>query len=110
MLTQENRLRKEKDFEAVFKQGQTFKQACFVLKMKKNKLKHPRFGFIVNKKFSKKAVERNKIKRRLREIITQKEITSPLDIIIVLLPGAENDFQEIKKTINKLFKKAKING
>ncbi len=110
MLSQKNRLRKERDFEAVFKKGQTFKQGQLVLKIKNNNLKSSRFGFIVNKKFSKKAVERNKIKRRLRELVAFKKIKKPLDIVIIVMPNADNDFQELKKTIDKLFKKAKING
>jgi len=107
MLSQKNRLKKEKDFEAVFKQGRSFKQGQLVLRARNNKLKSSRFGFVVNKKFSKKAVERNKIKRRLREIIKTRisKIKKPSDAIIIVMPKMNNDFQELEKTIDKLFKK-----
>ena len=60
MLVQKNRLTKKKDFDKTFKQGQGFKHDFLYLKIKKNNLESSRFGFIVSKKFSKKATERNK--------------------------------------------------
>jgi ribonuclease P protein component len=110
MLPEKNRLLKKKDFDLVFKQGKNFKQGFLYFKIKKNKLDSSRFGFIVSKKFSKKAVERNKIKRRLREIMKKElpKIKKPIDLIVIVNPGAENDFQKLEEMINKLFKEAKI--
>ncbi|XOA42691.1 MAG: ribonuclease P protein component [Candidatus Nealsonbacteria bacterium] len=111
MLPKKNRLRKKKDFEKVFKNGKGFKEDFLILKIKKNKIKELRFGFIVSQKVSKKAVVRNKVKRRLREAIKEiaKNISKKADIVLIALPGLETkDFQTIKKTIEKLFKKAGI--
>lgn len=110
MLRQKNRLTKKKDFDVVFKQGKGFVAGFLYLKIKKNNLDSSRFGFIVSKKFSKKAVERNKIKRRLREIIKKElpKIKKPVDLIVIINPGLENDFKKLEKAINKLFEKAKI--
>jgi ribonuclease P protein component len=69
MLLKENRLKKKKDFERVFSQGRNLKGDFLFFKTINNKLEDNRIGFIVSKKVSKKAVERNKIKRRLREIL-----------------------------------------
>jgi len=103
MLALKNRLKKKKDFDLIFKQGQSFKQGRLYFKFKHNKLESNRFGFIVSKKFSKKAVERNKIKRQIREIVRSKKnkIKLPLDIIITVMPGAD----DLEKTIDKAFKK-----
>ena len=79
MLKINNRLKKQKDFENVFKTGKGFKQSSLYLKVQKNDLKSTRFGFIVSKKFSKKAVERNKIKRILREIIKKELLNMNLE-------------------------------
>ncbi|MDP2910404.1 MAG: ribonuclease P protein component [bacterium] len=110
MLNQKNRLTKKKDFDAVFKRGRGFKQGCLYFKIKENDLSFSRFGFIVSKKFSKKAVERNKIRRRLREIIKKKllPVKEPKDIVIIVNPGAENDFEKLEQAINSLFKKANL--
>ncbi|MBZ9578149.1 ribonuclease P protein component [Patescibacteria group bacterium] len=109
MLPARNRLKKKKDFERVFKEGQGFKQGFLYLKIKKNNLKSSRFGFIVSKKFSPKATIRNKIKRRLRELVKIKlpEIKKGIDGIIIIIPGLEaTDFHELEKIVNKLFEKA----
>jgi len=111
MLPVRNRLKKKKDFERIFKEGQGFKQGFLYLKIKKNNLESSRFGFIVSKKFAKKAVIRNKIKRRLRELIKIKlpEIKKGIDGIIIAIPGLKTtDFQQLEEIINKLFKKAKL--
>ena len=113
MLPDKNRLKKKKDFEKVLKEGRGIKEDFLILKVRKNKPKKLRFGFVVSKKISKKAVVRNKIKRRLREVIKEriKKIDKGLDIIIITLPGTETkDFQDFKITIEKLFKKAGTNN
>lgn len=109
MLAKKNRLKLKKDFEQVFKQGKGFKQNFLFMKVIENGLDETRFGFVVSKKISNKAVIRNKIKRQLREIIRNQinQIKKGLDIVLIVLPGIENkDFQEIEQTVNKLLKKA----
>ena len=111
MLSQANRLKKKKDFAMVFKKGKSFKENFLYLKIKKSNLKSSRFGFIVSKKFSKKATIRNKIKRRLSELIRIKLplIKKGIDGVIIVIPGLEiNDFWELEEIINKLFKKANL--
>ncbi len=109
MLAETNRLKKKKDFERVFKGGQGFKEGFLYLKIKENKLKSSRFGFIVSTQFSKKAIFRNRIKRRLRELIRMKllKIKKGIDGIVIVMPGFEiNDFWELGEIVDKLFKKA----
>lgn len=120
MLPKLNRLKKKKDIERVFKEGKGFKEDFLVLKVIKNNLKNLRFAFIVSQKVSKKATLRNKIRRRLSELVrlkikkTKKDSCLTidqlgLDIVIMALPGLEKkDFWENKESIDKLFAKAKI--
>jgi ribonuclease P protein component len=111
MLPQNNRLQKEKDIERVYKKGKGFKEDFLILKTVKNDLTQSRFGFIVSQKVSKKAAVRNKVKRRLREIIKKYiEVIEPgFDILIITRSGAaEKSFLEIEKTLTKLFKRAKL--
>lgn len=112
MLSQKNRLKKKKDFERVLKRGKGFKEGFLVLKTIQNNLNIPRFGFVVSQKVSKKAVQRNKIKKRLRKLVFLKipEIKKGIDGVFIALPGLENkNFWEIKEITDTLFKKAKIN-
>ncbi len=113
MLTKCNRLTKEEDFKIVFKAGKKYSLlgTGIYLKVRGNNLEQSRFGFVISKKVSKKAVVRNKIKRRLREIvrINLSKIKEGNDVVVIVLPGFEkNDFQAIEENVNDLFQKAKL--
>lgn len=111
MLIKENRLKKKIDFETVFKKGKGFGEGFLILKTAKNKLDKSRFGFIVSKKTAKKAVVRNKIRRRLGSIIRGrlKEVQNSFDNIIIALPGSgAKSFKETEEAVIKLLKKAKL--
>jgi len=111
MIPISNRLKKKKDFESVFKNGQGCKEDFLYLKFFKNSRDISRFGFIVSKKFSNKAVIRNKIRRRLRSLVNLvlPKIKKGIDVVIIVRPGLDiTDFWELEDKINKLFKKAGI--
>jgi len=111
MLPSVNQLKKKKDFGKVFKEGKGYKENFLYLKIVKNNLKISRFGFITSKKFSLKATLRNKIKRRLREIIriNLEDIKKGIDGVIIVMPGLEiNDFWELEEITKTLLKKAGI--
>jgi ribonuclease P protein component len=113
MLDKKNRLIKKKDFENVFRNGKKYGlfEDKIYLKVIDNNLKESRFGLVVSKKVSKKAVIRNKIKRRLREAIKccLMNIKKNVDAVIVIAPGFdEENFQALKQKISKLFQKSRI--
>ncbi len=111
MLLKVNRLTRKNDFGSVFKKGKGFKEDFLILRFVSNNSKECRFGIIVSRKISKRAIVRNKIRRRIREIIKPKipKIKTGADIVFFALPGLETkDFREIEETINKLLKKAKL--
>ncbi|MDP3991166.1 MAG: ribonuclease P protein component [Candidatus Nealsonbacteria bacterium] len=111
MLSKPNRLKKKKDFERVFKLGKTFKEDFLFFKIAKNHLSPTRFGFVVGKKVSKKAVVRNKIKRILGEIIRRNitKIKNGFDVVVSVDGRIKTkDQKSIEEVISKLIKKAKI--
>lgn len=111
MLPKNNRLKKKKEFENVFKGGKGYKEGFLYLKVIDNNLKCSRFGFIVGKNFSKKAVLRNKARRKLRELarIVLPNINKNVDAVIIVRPGLDiSDFQELEKKIAVLFEKSGI--
>jgi len=110
MLPAENRLKKEKDFENAFESGKGYKEGLLRIKVAGNGLESSRFGFIVSKKYSKRASERNSIKRRLREITRESlpDVKPGLDIILIVMPGLENGFEILSALVGRLFKKARI--
>lgn len=108
MLSLPNRLKKNNDFEELFKKGRGFKEGFLYLKAAKNNLEESRFGFVVSKKFSKKAYLRNKIKRKLREIVrlNMPEIKKGLDVAIIVLPGLKEE--GVEDVLRKLLEKSGI--
>ena len=102
-------MKKEADFEKVFKGGKSFREGFLFLKIKKNNLENSRFGFIVSKKNAKKAFLRNKIKRSLREAVRReiKNIKKGMDGIIMISGYLEEgEMWGIGESLKKLFKKA----
>lgn len=111
MLSKKKRLSKNKDIKEVIKKGKKFKEKFLILKKKPNTLNNSRLGVVVGLKVSKKATERNKIKRRINEIIRRslKKIKKGNDVVLIVLSSVKGkNFQQIKKTVMKLFRKAKL--
>ena len=109
MLKKEFRLRKQKDFENVFNKGVYFSEKFLMLKAVENELFFSRFGFVVSKKISKKAVERNRVKRLMSESIrlSQKKIKPGFDVVFVSRVGiVGKGFKETKESVEKLLKRS----
>lgn len=109
MLPAKNRLTKKTDFSNVYRKGVFLGEGPLSLKMASNGSKVTRIGFSIEKKFFKKAVERNRMKRLLRDAFHKnlEEIKSGLDIVVFYKKNELNpDFKTIsgltKKIINKI--------
>ena len=114
MLAKQFRLAKEKDFKKIFKLGQaSYTAKIFRVKILANGLAVNRYGIVISSKVSKKAVERNKLKRQFRAAIKEfnEKLVGGFDLVIIVFSAAlshEYKFikSELKKTllILKLFK------
>jgi ribonuclease P protein component len=108
MLAKPHRLTKKKDFDLVFAKGRGLKDRFLWCKAAANGLPVSRFGFVVSKKISTKAVVRNKVKRRLRRAIALEllKIKPSFDVVVVALPGIEGqEFDSYRETVAALCKK-----
>ncbi|MHB8104714.1 MAG: ribonuclease P protein component [Dehalococcoidales bacterium] len=102
----ERYLKKNSQFSLVYDEGKTWAGKEIVLKSLSNGTNSSRFGFVVSHRVG-KAVVRNKIKRRLREIARQIKIQPGWDIILIArLPAAEADYATLEKTVGKLILRA----
>ena len=81
-----------KEFDAVFSKGKKIVDRSFMLVVSRNQLEHARLGLIVSKKTGGKlAVDRNRIKRVIRESFRhQQHQLDGLDIVVVTRGGANN--------------------
>ena len=76
-------------FDAVFKKRKKKSNSSFVVYFKKNNSDYPRLGMIAAKKQLRFAVQRNRVKRIIKEVFRhqQKELIG-LDIVIVCLKAS----------------------
>lgn len=111
MLSKKNRLTKNKDFDQVFIKGKASYTGFIGLKCEKNGLEISRFGILVSTKVSKKAVVRNKIKRRIRQalFLNMDRLKNGYDCAVICRPAiAEKDQKEIRANLEYLFIKLKL--
>jgi ribonuclease P protein component len=108
MLPKINRIKKKKDFETIFKNSKSFRANLFIFRISENNLGINRFGFVVSKKVSKSAVVRNKVRRRLSDIMRaeSEKMKMGIDLIIITFPGIDKkDFSEVKDSIESTLSK-----
>lgn len=111
MFAKNQRITKDKDFNNVFKNGISSYDKVLGVKAVKNNLKINRFGILVSVKVSKKAVDRNLLKRQIREILKTISFSddSCYDVVVIILPSSsEKNFLELKKSLDYNFKKLKL--
>lgn len=111
MLPKNHRLTARGDFKEVFQGSLRSRSGPFQLVCRKNTLPNSRFGFIVSLVVSKKAVERNKLRRQLHEIVREvfPSLSSGYDCVIRAYPGAEKlGFEEMKRDVFSMLQKSKL--
>ena len=111
MLSKINRLRKQKDFDHAFKTGRSSFNDILGIKVAKNDLAEQRIGIVINNKVSKKAVIRNRVRRRIREIIRLllPNLQSGLDFLIICSPIIKDKtYQEIEAAIVSNLKRLRV--
>jgi len=111
MLSREYKLKKDNDFKKVFEKGKSYRDDFIKIRFLKNGLEITRFGIVVSSKISKKAVARNRIKRRLEEIIHSRldQVKSGFDIVILFEPKVvDKNYKQIEEAFVNLVEKAKL--
>lgn len=107
MLKKINRISKKKEFEEIREKGVVYQFPFFGLAVLKKKDKEKKFGFIISKKISKRAVDRNRIKRLLAQGIKQNLENFEegfRGIFLVKRNILDRKFDEIKKEVDKTIK------
>jgi ribonuclease P protein component len=110
MLPQRNRLKKKNEIEQVFRVGKTWHTPFFSLKYLSSDSSKPllRVAFSLGKKFLSRAVERNRLKRRIVEKIARytELSTTNLDIVVFLRQkSALPTEKELEKVVAEFFEK-----
>ena len=108
-MKKKNRIKKNDEFQAVFQNGKSNANRQFVVyQLEKAEQSYFRIGLSVSKKLG-NAVVRNRIKRMIRQSITElkDEIDSGKDFVIIARkPCAEMTYEEVKKSLIHVFKRS----
>ena len=110
MLAKKYRLKGRSILEEVKREGTLYQTDSFgVLVLKRTKDEPSRFAFIVSTKISKKAVERNMAKRRLREAVKQKisKVVNGYDVLFLAKKKTlEKKSKEMTSEVERVFKES----
>ncbi|RRD46126.1 ribonuclease P protein component [Tessaracoccus sp. OH4464_COT-324] len=109
MLPPDQRLKSPADFRGCFREGKAAAARMVVVHVRRpatqNPLEVTRVGFVVSKKVG-NAVQRNRVKRRLRHIA--RELRSPFvaDVVVRALPGAATAGAELSSDVRSAWSRA----
>lgn len=107
MLAKQNRINHINDFRLVMRKGKKVVAPNFIVNVLKSDTE-TRFGFVVAKNISKRAVHRNLVRRRLQVLAQDFTAANPtgFNVVVRALPGAETlTWDELKVQIDKAFAK-----
>ncbi|NQV88892.1 MAG: ribonuclease P protein component [Parcubacteria group bacterium] len=111
MLPQKHRLKLDKDIKTLYAKGRSVFGMYVGVKLMKNNLEVSRFAVAAGLKVSKKAVDRNRIKRQVRAIVHEhlSEIATGYDVLLIVRKEAlEKKTAELEVELMKTFRKAKL--
>ncbi len=104
-------LKKDTDFRKVYKKGKSTANKYLVMYTFENQSQESRIGISVSKKVG-NAINRNKIKRRIREayrLNVDEKVKNGYDIVFIArISSKEATYKDIEKSVINLSKKAKI--
>ncbi len=101
-------LTKRAQYLTVYKSGKAWVDELIVMKALPNELGFSRFGFSVAKEIG-KAVQRNRVRRLLKEVVRLTPVKPGWDIVFIARPGAVNaDYHTLKKSTGKLLSRAHL--
>lgn len=108
MLSKAHRINKRNDFDGIFRRGGVSQNSFLAIRFLPNQNKFSRFGLVISVKAAKKAVSRNRLRRRLNEILrlNLQKIRPGWDIVLIAKAKlAEADYSAIQMTLFDLLKK-----
>ena len=94
-----NILKNSRDFDRIIKNNKSYKYKDYIFYLEKNTDDVFKFGLSVGKKIG-NAVKRNKVKRQLKAIISEKDYQNNFNCIIIVGKGInERNFIEMKQNL-----------
>ena len=103
-----NVVKENRDFNRIIRKNRPFKYKDYVIYIDKREPSVYKFGLSVGKKVG-NAVTRNRIKRQIREIVSQNDYKNDFDCIIIVGKGIlSRNFSEMRDNLNFALKKLNL--
>jgi len=109
-MDKKNRLRKNEDFKRIYKNGKNYYNRNLIMYIMKNELEDTRIGFTVSKKIG-NSVVRNRVRRRIKEIVRKNfnNIKEGYDIILIPKKNVVDiSHKELENAVFHIFKLANV--
>ena len=107
-MQRRQRLTGSKRFSQIHIEGSSAANRLLVIRYLANGSDCSRFGFLVNKRIGNAAV-RNKVKRRLREVIRLNTVKAGWDALFIVRKGAGSaKYQDLKDATDNLLQRANL--
>ena len=95
-------------YTLVYRCGKVWANSLVVMKAMPNRLSLSRYGFSVTKKVG-NAVQRNRLKRLLREIMRLQSLKVGWDIVFIARPAAvDADYHQLERAVTRLLARAQL--
>ena len=105
------RLRKGTEFDTAFAKGTVTGSSLFAVRYVSNESERTRWGFAVGKRLAKRAVVRNRLKRRIREIVRRLDVAPGYDVVLVArAPALAADHSGLEHGVEQLLQRAGLLG
>jgi ribonuclease P protein component len=102
------RLSEDKRFSEIHQEGLSVANNLLVVRILKNELDYNRYGFMVSKRLG-NAVTRNRIRRRLREVVRMAQLKNGWDAVFIVRKGAENaNYDQLKSAAENVLRRAHL--
>ena len=104
------RLISDTEFRNVQKMGKSRVDGLLVLRFRPNQEEFPRWGILVSRRVG-GAVVRNKVKRKIRELVFPLSDLGGWDLVVVARPAAAAaSFQALARSVGSLIRQAGLNS
>lgn len=107
-MQRRSRLTGNKRFSQIHQEGRSAANNFLVVRVLPNGLDYSRFGFMVSKRLG-NAVTRNKVKRRLREVVRQSPVKPGWDAVFIARRGAEKAaYHNLEQAAQNLLRRTQL--
>jgi ribonuclease P protein component len=108
-INRAQRIRRQRDFQALREHGASRAHPILVIRAMPNELAYTRFGFIVSKRAAPLSVTRNRVRRRLREIVRALPFQDGWDVLLIARQStAEAPFDALRAATASLARRLRL--